>query len=325
MSSDSTESKKTPKYTDHNGFLMPYGFPAQNFENALGYQPRPNDVFIATYPKCGTTLTQHMVYIMLNNGQPIEAHEKLDRLFPHIEEVGADYVNDEENAAKITRSNRRLLKTHLPYEMTPVNTTNGSKYIFIARNPKDCVVSFFHHTRGFGQHYDFEEGDFDVYFDLFCRGKVDFGDYFNTLKSWMDRRNDPHVLFVKYEDIRENKASVVKEIAKFIDADLDLSKISRNSGNVGGNPDIEVTTASSGNDTKTLLDKILYFSSLEEMKKDPLRWSSERKSNQTPFIRKGVVGGWKELLTEAQGEVLNGIMKKKFSSEELELLGSKYS
>merc|ERR1712238_428855 len=101
-----------------------------------------------------------------------------------------------------------------------------------------------------------------------------------------------HVLFVKYEDIRENKASVVKEIAKFIDADLDLSKISRNSGNVGGNPDIEVTTASSGNDTKTLLDKILYFSSLEEMKKDPLRWSSERKSNQTPFIRKGVVGGW---------------------------------
>ena len=50
MSSDfdnSTESKKTPKYTDHNGFLMPYGFPAENFENALGYQPRPNDVFIA--------------------------------------------------------------------------------------------------------------------------------------------------------------------------------------------------------------------------------------------------------------------------------------
>ena len=282
-----------------------------------------------------------MVYIMLNNGQPIKAHEKLDRLFPHIEEVGADYVNDEENAAKITRSNRRLLKTHLPYEVIPMppmnNTTvtntntntnngngngngNGAKYIFIARNPKDCVVSFFHHTRGFGQHYDFEEGDFDVYFDLFCRGKVDFGNYFHTLKSWMDRRHDPHVLFVKYEDTstREDKASVVKEIAKFIDPKLDLnSKISDDSSNDSGN--------GNDKDTTTLLDKILHFSSLEEMKKEPLRWCSERKSNQTPFIRKGVVGGWKELLTEAQGEILDEIMKKKFPREELELLGNKYS
>lgn len=270
-------------------------------------------------------MTQHMVYIMLNGGQPIKAHEKLDRIFPHIEEVGADYVNNEENAAKITRSNRRLLKTHLPYEMTPMNSTNGSKYIFIARNPKDCVVSFFHHTRGFGQHYDFEDGDFDVYFDLFCRGKVDFGDYFDTLKSWMDRRNEPHVLFVKYEDICEDKALVLRKIAKFIAPDLDLNKLIESSDNVGCNPDKEVSSDGNGYDTRTLMDNILHFSNIEEMKKDPLRWCSERKSNHTPFIRKGAVGGWKELLTKAQGEMLDEIMKKKFSSEELEVLGSKYS
>ena len=63
-----------------------------------------------------------------------------------------------------------------------------AKYIFISRNPKDCVVSFFHHTRGFPQHYDFEDGDFDVYFDLFCEGKVDFGFYYDMLKSWFNHK-----------------------------------------------------------------------------------------------------------------------------------------
>ena len=51
----SSVTKKTPKYTNHDGFLMPSGFPAHNFDSSLSYEAEPNDLYIATYPKCGTT------------------------------------------------------------------------------------------------------------------------------------------------------------------------------------------------------------------------------------------------------------------------------
>lgn len=101
--------KKTPKYTNHDGYLMPFGFPAHNFTSSLSYEPEPNDLFIATYPKCGTTLTQYMVYLLLNNGTPVQKDEKLDQLFPHLEEVGADYVRNH----AVRKSDHRLIKTHL--------------------------------------------------------------------------------------------------------------------------------------------------------------------------------------------------------------------
>lgn len=304
--------KKLPSYTNHNGFRMPSGFPAQNFANALTYKPQPNDVFVATYPKCGTTLMQHMVYIMLHKeGAPIQPNERLDVLFPHLEEVGANYMY---NCAGVNiQRGKRLIKTHLPYDMTPMCSSgdkgDGAKYIFVARNPKDCIVSFYHHTRGFPKHYDFEHGDFDVFFDLFCQGRVDFGDYFKTLRSWLDHKEDKHVLFVTYEDICRDKRKVVLQVADFI-----------------GHDDGNFLREELLKNEEALLKKVLYHTSLEEMKKDPLRWCSERKVEHTPFIRKGQVGGWKELLTKEQENVLDDLMRSHFTEKELkEDLGSDYS
>ncbi len=53
LSLEATE--KGPKYTNHDGYLMPYGFPIENFSSSLKYKAEENDLFICTYPKCGTT------------------------------------------------------------------------------------------------------------------------------------------------------------------------------------------------------------------------------------------------------------------------------
>lgn len=286
-----------PTYTNHHGFLMPFGFPSENFSSGLSYKPEKNDIFVCTYPKCGTTLMQHIVYLILNDGSPVQSNEKLDKLFPHLEEVGCTYVTDKASVKK----GYRLIKTHLPYDMTPISPK--AKYIFVARNPKDCVVSFFHHTRGFPKHYNFEDGDFDVYFELFIKGEVDFGDYFQCVKSFIEHRGEPNVLFLTYENLQNDKENTIRRVARFIDESIEETLFE---------------------DDGRLLKDVIHHSSIEEMKKHPLRWCSLRESRHTPFVRSGKVGGWNEILSEEQADRLNSMAKTVFTKEELQVLGEKY-
>jgi hypothetical protein len=296
MSAKLKDDVLRPSYTDHDGFLLPKGFPIQGFANGLRYEAQANDVFVVTYPKCGTTWMQHLVYLILNDGKPLAPDDKMDFVFPHLEEVGNEFCS----TAPLFRG-FRLIKTHLPYGMTPQNPK--AKYIFVARNPKDCVVSFFHHTRGFVKHYDFSEGRFDVFFDLFLHGKVDFGDYFPTLRSWYDHKDDPNVLFVTYEELRRDTRAGVLSLAEFLDPNVFPARLHQEG------------------DT---MDQILLHSSIESMKKDPFRFCSERPKEHPPFIRKGSVGEWDELLSDKQADLLDQRMRESFNDEERDFLGELY-
>mmetsp|Transcript_23874 Transcript_23874/g.50030 ORF Transcript_23874/g.50030 Transcript_23874/m.50030 type:complete len:304 (+) Transcript_23874:50-961(+) len=292
------DPEKLPAYTDHGGFLLPKGFPVESFESGKTYQAQDNDLFIVTYPKCGTTWTQHITYLILNNGVPLSPDQRLDLVWPHLEEVGADFIT---NKATVLE-NHRLIKTHLPYRFTPKSNPKA-KYIFVARNPKDCVVSFYHHTVGFPRHYDFAEGTFDTYFNLFLNGKVDSGDYFDFLRKWLDRKDDPNMLFLKYEEGRKDTRKYILQIAEFVDTDMYPARLLA--------------------DDEKILKLVLEHSSLEAMKQHPRRWCSDR-TGYKPFIRKGSTGGWDELLTEDQEELIQKRLDEVFTKEELEFLGEQY-
>jgi hypothetical protein len=287
-----------PSYTDHNGYRMPRGFPVEGFTSGLRYRAQPNDLFVATYPKCGTTWTQHIVYLILHDGRPLPPDQQLTVEFPHLEEVGAEFVSQ-----KAVRAGRyRLIKTHLPHQLTPRH--DEAKYICVVRNPKDCVVSFFHHTRGFPKHYHFANGSFETFFLLFIDGKVDFGDYFAHLRSWLEHKGDPNVLFLTYEDMRRDTRAAILKVATFLDPAVYPARLLANN--------------------EKMLQAVLHHSSLDSMKKDPGRWSSTRPAAHTPFIRKGSVGDWEELLTDQQATQLDRRMKETCSAEELEWLGDMY-
>jgi Sulfotransferase domain len=84
---------------------MPMGFPLAGFESGQRYRPQAADIFVASYPKCGTTWTQYIVYLLENEGRPLAAGAKLDEVFPHLEEVGEERIRLLPEA--------RLIKTHL--------------------------------------------------------------------------------------------------------------------------------------------------------------------------------------------------------------------
>ncbi|KAH7972560.1 hypothetical protein HPB52_013431 [Rhipicephalus sanguineus] len=83
------------------------------------------------------------------------------------------------------------------------------------RNPYDCCVSYYYHTKGLPE-YRFQDGTFDEFFDMFLEGHVDFGHYFEHVLSWYERRFDHNVLFATYEDLKKDTAGWIMRIADFI-------------------------------------------------------------------------------------------------------------
>ncbi len=250
---------------------MPIGFPIEGFTSALKYQAQPSDIFLVTYPKCGTTWTQYILWLMQHQGEPLSPSEKLEDYIPHLEEVGKDKID------KLPKP--RVIKTHLPYDLTPYHPQ--AKYIYVARNPFDCVVSFYHHTRGFIKHYDFAEGTFDDFFECFIKGEIDFGDYFDHLVAWYHHKEDENVLFITYESMKNDLKAIIIKIANFLESDY--LKCLNN---------------------EEIFNKIIINSSLENMKKDQQRWSSKRPENMPQFVRKGEIGDWKNHLSSEQKQRL---------------------
>ena len=255
-----TIQHRKPSYTSIGGFRLPIDFSPEVFESGLGYKAQPEDVFIATYPKCGTTWVQYIVWLIQHNGEPLPVEKSMTVEIPHLEEVGKEFVA----ALPLPR----VIKTHLPYLLTPSHP--DAKYIYVARNPFDCAVSFYYHTKGFVKHYDFAEGTFDEFFECFITGEVDFGDYFDNLLSWYEHKDDSNILFLTYENIFADTQKAVRKIAEFL-------------GTEYSDPLRDGET----------LKRILYYSSFQSMSQNQSRWSSKRDDNMPPFIRKGQVGDWK--------------------------------
>ena len=154
------------------------------------------------------------------------------------------------------------------------------KYIYVARNPKDCAVSLFHHMRGFkGFEYSLEWDQHIENFMKVCesvmmflmssptQGIVESSSWFDHVRPWWEHRNDENILFITYESMKADLAGAVRRIAGFI-----------------GVTDL----------TAEEVEKIAHLSTFESMKSDSktnMMWNaSKRKEAEQPFMRKGIVG-----------------------------------
>ncbi|GIY63126.1 sulfotransferase 1C2A [Caerostris extrusa] len=83
---------KRPRYAKMNGLLYPAVFSPKCFQEALEYKPKPGDVFIGTYPKCGTTWMQKVAMYIFRKGKEMEKSTDFLKLAPFIDLLGMEGI-----------------------------------------------------------------------------------------------------------------------------------------------------------------------------------------------------------------------------------------
>ncbi|PRD19608.1 UNVERIFIED_CONTAM: Sulfotransferase 1C4 [Trichonephila clavipes] len=299
-----------------NGFQVPAFYSEENVLSAIQYQPKPDDVFIATYPKCGTTWAQHILMLLFRYGRSPESNMVFFNTAVYLESQGA------KAAESMVRPG--AIKTHFPFHLTP--RSKEAKYIYITRNPKDCCVSYYHHMREMPGHSF--KGSFDQFFELFLAGKVDFGDYFDNLMGWYEHRNETNTLFLTYEEMKENTAAAIMKIASFIDDEKyaePMRKDPKILNNIVRYSSITCMKEAVNKGMEEMLsmsvEDVLKSDLSEDMKKF-LCHVQEKEDSHKPtsvnFVRKGIIGDWKNYFSEEQSQRMDQKFAEKTKGTEIE-------
>ncbi|MGH0125659.1 UNVERIFIED_CONTAM: hypothetical protein FKN15_023938 [Acipenser sinensis] len=111
--------------------------------------------------------------------------------------------------------NKRLIPTHLNYEMIPVQfKTKKCKMIYVIRNPKDTAVSLYHYYKQNPNLPKIEK--WSTFLEMFLKGDVVCGSWIDHVLSWEKSKTDENVLVLYYESLKEDLPKYVKEISTFL-------------------------------------------------------------------------------------------------------------
>ncbi|GAB0097110.1 hypothetical protein DMENIID0001_127090 [Sergentomyia squamirostris] len=249
---------------------------AQRIED---FEVRSDDVWVVTYAKCGTTWTQEMVWLLMNDCDYKAAEEtKLQVRFPFIE-FGSILSRDLKFGDEIARSEAmpspRTIKTHLSAPCLPRKIWSAKpKIIYVARNAKDTAVSFYHHSVNL-HHYT---GTFDDFMETFLKDHVIYTPFHSHIIDFWRMRNEENILFLTYEDMKRDHPSVIRKTAKFLGKSISDEAVQKLAD--------YLSFSNFSKNTAVNMDKIL--KNIEEV------FDHKMPDQKYNFVRRGVAGGFRD-------------------------------
>uniref|UniRef100_A0A8W7PIU2 Sulfotransferase domain-containing protein n=1 Tax=Anopheles coluzzii TaxID=1518534 RepID=A0A8W7PIU2_ANOCL len=164
----------------------------------------PDDVWVISYPKSGTTWTQEMVWLICNdlNFEAARA-ESLQIRFPFLD-VSLIHPTDTSSFERAKNTPRpRFIKTHLPVSMLPKRYWEVKpKTIHIRRNPKSVAVSYFFHSQGI--HY---RGSMDTFLRSFVREHQFYSPYHAHVIEYHELQDCDNILYLSVSLIHPTDTS----------------------------------------------------------------------------------------------------------------------
>jgi len=172
-----------------------------------------------------------------------------------------------------TLPNPRIIKSHLPMTLLPPDILESTKLVYVARNPYDVCVSFYHFARLLkDMNYS---GTFDQFAKRFMEGKMlDLPFWDHVYEAW-NKRSHPNLHFIFYEDLKKDPYAEIVKLNTFLETNL----------------------------TAQQMNNVMKFTSFSEMKKRGVvafgvveaieHMNMDVKEKEGGFLRKGIVGDWK--------------------------------
>ncbi|OCT58318.1 hypothetical protein XELAEV_18002256mg [Xenopus laevis] len=218
-----------------------------------------------------------------------------ERLWGERRGEGKDVTQGRSKGVELAQrmASPRILKTHLPINLLPPSFWEKNvKVVYVARNAKDCMVSYYYFQKINKCLPD--PGTWDNYFSAFLSGDVPWGSWFDHVLGWWKAMDKHQILFVFYEDMIKDPMHEIQKVMKFLGKDL----------------------------SDEVLENIKFHTSFQAMKENPMTNYSTLPNiifDQTisPFMRKGIVGDWKTHFLVAQNIIFDEEYKKKMEGNDL--------
>ncbi|XP_055611864.1 luciferin sulfotransferase-like [Uranotaenia lowii] len=176
------------------------------------FEVKPDDVWVVTYPKNGTTWAQEMVWLIcndLNFETALNTHLRQRSPFFEISTLDKDRSNTVEFLK--TAPSPRIIKTHFPVALLPTQIwTMKPKIVHVKRNPKSVAVSYYHHSRM--AHY---KGSLDQFIQSFKKDLEYYSPYHSHVIEYYELQNYENILYLSYEDMKRDLRSSVLRTCQF--------------------------------------------------------------------------------------------------------------
>lgn len=173
---------------------------------------RPDDTFIVSYPKSGNTWTRFLVASLLHPESPTD-FGNIDERCPTIYKAKA--------TALAALPGPRVLKSHEYFD------PRYPRVIYIVRDPRDVLVSYFHYQRRKG----FIDGTVEIarFADDFLAGRLNsFGTWGENVASWLGTRGErDDFLLLRYEDMLAEPAAQLARIVRFLGRTASEAELAR--------------------------------------------------------------------------------------------------
>ncbi|KAM8974853.1 sulfotransferase 6B1-like [Pelodytes ibericus] len=245
------------------------------------FHAREDDLLLVSYPKSGThwlaEIMKHLYNSKVSLTTPIE--------FGDISKL--------EEMDKIR--SKRIIPTHLSYDMLPTDfKVKKCKAIYIVRNPKDTAVSLFHYYKDNPNLPTIET--WQTYFDMFMKGEVVCGSWFDHILGWEKHRNEMPMLFLYYEAMKKDVFKAIRKISSFLSVNISDDEIS------------DICKKTSFSEMR---------SSVENENNESSNTVCALTSNRKLIFRKGTVGDWNNYFSNKQNRLFDELYRAKMDSSYL--------
>lgn len=218
---------------------LPKDFDPESIKNLELF---PDDLWIVTPPKCGTTWMQEIVWLIHTDVDLLKAQCNQFLRIPFLEcavispvgklpskSASFNFRKSQENV-KYAMANSieyvksmprpRVIKTHLPLNLLPENILDVCKVVYVGRHPKDACVSWFYHQKLNGFNQDFQEMA-----KMYKAGIQLFAPIMpHMLEAWVQKTH-PNLFFTTYEQMSKNLRQIVINLAGFMGKNLTQNQL----------------------------------------------------------------------------------------------------